>query len=446
MLKLAFLLIGPKSFRSRWHVIAIVGVLLIGLGLALAAGMSGIIAALTYAALGVAFIAGGLVTLLGGLSAAGGADRRLALVKAGGAIVAGVLVLTSPLLSDWALALPFAVVFAADGLNRVAAAHVFRVRGWGLFALYGAAELALSAMILAGWPLPRDSNTPLCVGLFLGLSGWLLLRLGLMLRTLEDEAAILNLPIFSSRGWYDNAPVLVGDDPAPRTQHDRPLVVRIWTAVGSAAAPVDRRPVLDRYVAAIDRNGVVSTGHSALELAPDLYISHYPAVEVDRSSVSILTALRAGAENDVAGRFLPSYAEEVADWQPADASVELWHYDLRRLRAFWAGYRQDNTYNLANRNCSVVVASALDATLEGALATRFPWLKLAGLLMNPDVWMASLIRSRANSMSWTPGFVLDYARALSRIVDRPSLSWTERFRGFVKQLRSGNDDMETAAS
>lgn len=435
MLKLAFLLIGPRAFRSHWYVIAVLGLLSMGLGLALALNASVGLTQLIYSFLGLVFTAAGVVSLLMALSASLGANRRFALARSVLAILAGGLLLASPLLNGWALALPLSIVLALDGANRAAAAAVFRVRNWRLLILCGLAELALAPMMMTEWPLPSDRNTPLCIGLFIGLSGWLLLRLGMMLRNLEDEAAILNLPIFSGRGWYDNAPVLVGDSPEPAGRHDRPLVVRVWTPVASATAPLDRRLVIDRYIAAIDRNGVVSTGHSALELAPDLYISHYPANEIDQSGVSFVTALRSGTENDVPGRFLPSYEEEIADWCPADSTVELWTYDRWRLRAFWAGYRQDSTYNLSNRNCSVVVAAALDATLEGALASRFPWVRLLRLLMDPDIWVASLIRSRADAMSWTPGFVLDYAAALARVVDRPDRSWHRRLGGFLGQLR-----------
>lgn len=40
MLKLAFLLIGPRAFRSHWYVIAVLGLLSMGLGLALALNAS----------------------------------------------------------------------------------------------------------------------------------------------------------------------------------------------------------------------------------------------------------------------------------------------------------------------------------------------------------------------------------------------------------------------
>lgn len=436
MLKLAFLLIGAHAFRARRYSVMVAGVLLMLLAVAMAAGVSdGLTHAATFA-LGLVLSGGGAIALPMAAATAGVGARRFALARAGAALGAGGLLMAFPWVGGWTLALPLALILLADGTNRLAAALVFRVPGWVYLVFFGAAEMATGAMLATEWPLPAARNLPLCIALFIGLSGWLLLRLGMMLGDLEDEAAILNLPIFSSRGWYEHAPVLVGDDPAPVARHERPLTVRVWTPVASATGPADRRVVIDRYVAAMDRNGVVSTGHSALELLPDLYISHYPAVEMDRSSVDFMTALRSGVENNVPGCFQPDYATESAQWCPADARVDIWNYDRRRLLAFWTGYRQENTYNLTNRNCSVVVAAALDAALEGRLATHQPWWRLLRLLMDPDLWAAALIRSRTNAMSWTPGFVLDYAAALARIVDRPSRSWSEGLDSLLRWFKA----------
>jgi len=440
MLKLAFLLIGAHAFRTRRYAVMVAGVVLMLVALAMAAGVSEGLTHAATLALGLVLSGGGAIALPMAAATAGVAARRFALARAVAALSAGGLLMAFPWVGGWTLALPLALILLADGANRLAAALVFRVRGWVYLVGLGAAEMATGAMLVTEWPWSAVRNLPVCIAIFIGLSGWLLLRLGMLLGDLEDEAAILNLPIFSSRGWYEHAPVLVGDDPAPVARHERPLTVRVWTPVASAAAPADRRVVIDRYVAAVDRNGTVSTGHSALELGSELYISHYPGVEMDRSSVDFVTALRSGAENNIPGRFLPDYATESAQWCPADARVDLWNYDRRRLLAFWAGYRQDSTYNLTNRNCSVVVAAALDAALEGRLATPHPWWRLLRLLMDPDLWAAALIRSRANAMSWTPGFVLDYAAALSRMVDRPSRSWSEgleSLRGWFKSAIRG---------
>ena len=90
--------------------------------------------------------------------------------------------------------------------------------------------------------------------------------------------------------------------------------------MGTADQPL-HRPVLDRYIAAVDAKGAISTGHAALELPPDLYISHYPAVEIDHSPTDFFHLFRATPDNDVPGRFQPSYAVESAEWCPATRHV-----------------------------------------------------------------------------------------------------------------------------
>ncbi|PZQ84930.1 MAG: protease [Ancylobacter novellus] len=432
MLKLAFVLIGPDAFRSRWYMLAVTGVVVIALGALLAIDVMHTLALIAYGVLGLIFIGAGLAAFLVAGDASG---QRFALLRGGGLVLTGGLILAALFQNDWHLALLFALAFALDGSIRLASALIFRFPGWRFIAVCGLGELVLTTLLLTDWPLPHGQNVPLCVGLFIVLSGWLLLRFGLLLRTLEDEVAILMLPVFAGRGWYDHAPVLIGEEPARRGD-EAPLIVHVWTPAASANAR-QRRPIIDRYLIAVGSDGNLSTGHASLEMPPNLYISHYPAVE---HAVGV-TALHAGAANNIPGRFLTSYAEEVADWCPADAHVVFHNFSARRLSAFWIGYRQDATYNLANRNCSIVVAAALDAALEGALARRTPWLRLIRLLLNPDMWAATMIRSRAMSMTWTPGLVLDYARVLARIVDQRDLSWSQRFTDFLARLRAGDDNI-----
>lgn len=428
MLQLAFVLIGPQAFRSRWFVIVIAGGLLALLVVLLPtfdlfAGLLGP----AQVALGLLFVAHGLLALPA-LAKGGFSSRRLLdLAKAGGFLLLGALLLVPSLWSPLALALLFGAAFVLDGLTRAATAILVRFAGWTIAVGCGVLEILFAVVIVVGWPLPRTDVIPLGVGLLLGLTAWLMIQLGLMLRTLEDEAAILNLPIFAGRGWYEHAPVLVGEEP-PTAPDQPPLTVHIWTPIGSAEKP-ERLLLIDRYIAAVDANGEVSTGHSALEVPPDVYISHYPSIDLKASAGAAV--LHAGAHNNMAGSFQPSYAAECADWCEADAHVVIRRYSPRRLRAFWIGYRQDSTYNLTARNCSTVVAAALDAALESTLACRRPWLGLLKLLLNPDLWAAAWVRSHAISGTWTPGLVLDYARALSRVVDRRDISWGDRLRGLV---------------
>ncbi|WP_442578663.1 protease [Mesorhizobium sp. ASY16-5R] len=440
MLKLAFLLIGPRAFQSRWYVVAGLGAALIALALLLAVNASAGITGFTRDVLGLVFIANGVLSLAAGfLGHMKGTARLATILKAAGFVLIGALLIGLSEHADAASAILFGAAFGLDGVWRLTFALVVRYPRWRMMVLVAAVELLLALAIVVQWPVSHDRGVHLSMGLLLALWGWLLVRLGLMLRTLESEVALLALPLFAGRGWYDNAPVLVDPDEMEAVEH--PLTVRVWTPVGSAYK-AERRLLVDRYIVAIDGNGVISTGHAAIEMQPDLYISHYPDHEVDRSRSDFLAMLRGTSENDFKGRFQPSYEHECGEWCPADASVEFRNYNPRRLRAFWAGYKQDDSYNLTNRNCSVLVASALDAALEGALASRFAWMRFVGLMFNPDMWIAAAICQRADSMTWTPGLVLDYANTMARIVEARETNWTVRFADFVRRARLSDGKAE----
>jgi hypothetical protein len=221
---------------------------------------------------------------------------------------------------------------------------------------------------------------------------------------------------------------------APAPESAAPLLVHVWTPTGSAKDALPQ-PLIDRYVAAVDANGVISTGHAALEVSPDVYISHYPAEEIDHSPDDFRQLLRATRDNNVPGHFQPSYAVEAAGWCESTARVKFERYDGERLRSFWAGYRQDDTYNLTNRNCSSTVAAALESALEGTLGSRPSFGAFLSALVNPELWVAAQLRRHAESMAWTPGLVLDYARALRVAVDPPPLGLVTLSQVGVNTLR-----------
>ncbi|OYX68732.1 MAG: protease [Rhizobiales bacterium 32-66-11] len=429
--QIAFLLIGSESIRQRWFVMAGLGALLAAAGVFLVLDAQDGETLLPNGVLGFVFLLEGLFAILTALAGQVGVSRAISALKAGGLIIIGGLIIQYPDTNTYIVTILFSAAFAVDGATRIGTASIVRFRNWRLVVAWGIFELMLALVIAADWPIPRAKNIHFCVGLLLLFSGWVLIRMSLMIRSLEPEAAILTLPMFGKRAWYDHAPVLLGDDPNPKSSEA--MVVRVWTPVGSADV-ANRRVVMDRYIAALDRNGTISTGHAALDLPPDVYISHYPAQEIEQSAGAFMNALRATADNDIPGRFQPSYEVERASWCDADAEVAFRNFNARRLRAFWIGYRQENTYNLTNRNCSVAVASALDAALEGTLASPYPWLRLLRLMCNPDLWVAAAIRAHAEAMTWTPGLVLDYARALHRLVEPTRITWFERLKGALALL------------
>lgn len=200
------------------------------------------------------------------------------------------------------------------------------------------------------------------------------------------------------------------------------LRVLVWTPEGSATQDTLPRPVMNRYIAAVDSAGVISTGHAALEMQ-DIYISLYPAVDIDRSPSEFFRTLRAVRENNVPGKFQDSYASESAAWCEADRQVCFHTFNAVSLRAFTTYYRRQEIYNLTWRNCSSSVAYALEAALDGVLCNRSGWSVFLRLFLQPELWIAAQLRRRATTMAWTPGLVLDYSRALHGLVHPARLNW-----------------------
>ena len=117
-----------------------------------------------------------------------------------------------------------------------------------------------------------------------------------------------------------------------------------------------------------------------------------------------------------------SLAIESANWCIPDQTVTFHRYNEAALRAFWAAYSSDDTYNLTARNCSTTVILALDAATEGLASTGKPARDFICLVFNLDFWILRTIRGRAEGMTWTPGLVLDYSRMLVRVLERTNPS------------------------
>jgi len=401
------LLVGRAAVRRHWHLIAATGLLWSSLGLLVVIDSLDGALHVPDRWFGLILLAEGVSSLLVGASAIGAA-RRLRLAKGALLSVMAVLIMMATKHSTFLLAMIFGVAFVVDGLVRITIAGLLKFSGWRMSVALGGLSIAFGLFHLQPWPTWYAGTVGYCIGMFLILNGANLALVGLRTRrlgTAEPAVSVVSVG---------------GDEPGS-------LTVYVWTPTGQATTPAGQR-LIRRYVASVDKAGRFSTGHAALQQGDDLYVSHYPAVEIDRSPANLRSSLRAGPENDVPGRFLPSHAAEVADWCPATVAVTLNGIDAARLRAFWAQYSRDTTYNFISRNCSTTVARALDIAVEGAFSRGgHPWRRLAAALTTPEFWAAAFLRNGARSMTWTPGLVLDYTRALSALVDPaspvPSIAW-----------------------
>jgi uncharacterized membrane protein HdeD (DUF308 family) len=417
MIRLALLLLGPQFIRSRWGVLTVIGLLWAALGVAVF--IDGLDGDLWFPVrlVGYLLILEAIVTLVATTSNLG---TQTVLRKGRGVwfLIVGVLIIEPARVSDFILAFLFGVIFLIDGGLRISAAWVVRFPHWRVSLVMGILELLFAVFMFEPYPDFYRGTVAYCVGAALVLSGLGCVVLSLRLRRLPANGSLAALFARNHRVDEVCIPVL------PLHEHEgeaHSLTVHVWTPAGSAKDPLPQ-PLIDRYVAAVDGMGVISTGHSALELAPDLYISHYPDVEIDHSPQDFRHLLRATADNNVAGKFQPSYAVESSAWCASTAQVQFERFDARRLRAFWKVYSRDHTYNLTNRNCSSTVAEALESALEGTLGKNGPTLHaFISSLLNPELWVAAQLREHAEFSAWTPGLMLDYARALRVAINPPPL-------------------------
>ena len=418
MIRILFLFLGREIILRHWKTLFIIGICWFLLGLAIfidALDGETYLHPYTFAYF---LLPEAAISLLAAAGSEGTA-KQMRIVQGIALLAVSVLIFTSTPATNFLLALVFGLCFLIDGTMRIASAWVVRFPRWKIGIVGGIFELILAIATLQPWPTWYEGTVGANVGAVLILSSLGIIHVAWRIHSLEAGAPLSRL---FGRSSLLSAITTHHHHPQEITKRGE-LIVHVWTPTGTAMTPLRQRAI-SRYIAAVDADGVISTGHAALELQPDLYISHYPAVEIDRSPNEFSRTLRATADNNIEGRYLPDYRSEADGWCESTVQVIIKNIDEDKLRAFWNTYKTDNTYNLTNRNCSSVVADALDAALEGVYRhKRWPVFSALRAIIYPELWAASLIRKRAESMAWTPGLVLDYARALSAIVDPKPGFW-----------------------
>ncbi|MFG1463898.1 protease [Xanthobacter sp. DSM 24535] len=422
MIQVFLLVLGARLVRRRWWVLALTGALWLTLGLLFFADafIDEIRIPPTFFALPLLIDgSASLVTFLGGI----GGTRPLRLAKGLVFLVIGLLLIDAPWHSDMIIGFLVGGFLIADATLRGVSAVVVRFSGWRMSLVAAGVEFLLGLWSLVPWPTQWQAEVGADVGQLIMVSGFGICALALRIRHLPEDMPISTI---LSRGWprmdWSNAlqsgATAADGQPMEETERDT-VIVHVWTPTGHM---VSLNHGVSRYIAARDEKGIISTGHAALELPPDVYISHYPGQEIDRSPSDFSRVLRATSDNDVSGVFQPSYVQESADWCPSTFEVRLAGLNGAAVREFWTQYRCDTTYNLTNRNCSSVVAKALDAGVEGVFEEQArSFLFVLRLAFSVELWIAGMLRHRAGAMAWTPGLVLDYARALSVLIGPPRL-------------------------
>jgi hypothetical protein len=443
------LLLGADFIRRNWHALAVAGLAWGAVGVSLMIDALDGVLNFPLTLFGYLLLVESLVTLWMANSGVG-AQKTLRYAKGGLFLLIAVLVITQHQASNMALAMLFGIAFTIGGSLQITSALVVRFPRWRTAMFGGIVQILLAIFFFQPYPTHYKGTVPYCLALGLIFGGWNMIWLALRSRMLPQQASADVLVERNSgddrpfdAGLHDGAPDLQAQlgagAPAPAkppSGAQPPLTVHVWTPAGSAKGPARRQPLIDRYIAAVDNQGVISTGHAALEILPELYISLYPAEEIDRSPDQFARLLRATADNDVKGRYLTDYRSEAAAWCESTEKIVFRDYRRPSLDRFWQHYRQTEIYNLTYRNCSSTVAHALEAALEGVIGGRDRhWFNAVRMMFTPEIWVASQIRKRAVTMAWTPGMVLDYARALRAVVHPRPLSWAASLHLALRQSR-----------
>lgn len=426
MIRLILLLLGPHPLRRQWGAFLALSLLCAVLGIIFTFHLFHLAIIVATDVIGALLVLEGGVRLFA-LASIGFPNATLPVIKSLGFFFLGLIAIDVPWSDNLVATVFLGSALLLDGLFRLAAAVVIRSSRWVRAAIAGLIEIGMTAFIWLPAPLPYRYTVPFCIGIGLLAASWNLALLGFQVRRLKPGASVTDLPLFAGPNWHGRGLLPAAHDEPASWDNEQALTVHIWTPLGSAVNP-QRRPLFDRYIAAVDQNGVVSTGHSAISLPPDIYISLFPADDIDRTSTEFTRLLRATPENDVPAAYHPSLEDECKNWRQPDREVVFHRFNSAALHAFLARYKAQPVYNLTSRNCSSTVALSLDAAVEGAFGQDPLWRRLLWLLTDPAMWLLALCRARAEAMTWTPGLILDYAQMLQHILQGRRETWWARLR------------------
>ncbi|EPL9570183.1 HdeD family acid-resistance protein [Providencia rettgeri] len=429
MLQIALLLFGAEFIRGKAHYLWGVGLLWCFIGIFIFIdGIDGILFFPIHL-FGFLLLLESLITL--SVASSGiGTQKTILFFKGGLFLFCALVILINQTYSNALLSAMFGFVFFITGLFVVASAWIVRFPGWQLILLWGVIEMLFAFFLFTH----HQATISYFIGFVMIGSGFGCLKLAFRARHIQRGTSIFEfmspLPVPLKKKGAITPITNTSSFPHLNraTEQDITLTIHIWTPEGSANQRPIRRPIINRYIAAVDSEGVISTGHASLELYPHLYISLYPAEDIDRSPSEFFRLLKATADNNVPGRFLSNYQTEASEWCESDRQIVFNNYNYASLLSFWEKYNQHPVYNLTYRNCSSSVAYGLEAALDGVLSMqkRSDFIGVLNVLCMPELWIAAQIRRRALMMAWTPGLIMDYARALQAIVHPVPVPWYKR--------------------
>jgi len=179
---------APDLLAVHWGWVIALGIL-IG-----AIGILAIVRAQMATTIAVGFL--GAITLVSGVSillfafVTGGywTDFLIHVIWAALVVLAGVMLLIRPMMGAQALTMLIAIYFLAEGVAIITFAFASHVEDIWSYLTQGAISILLGGMLIVGWPITGLWAIGTFVGIDLLFKGWMIIALGLGLRTISEGA------------------------------------------------------------------------------------------------------------------------------------------------------------------------------------------------------------------------------------------------------------------
>jgi uncharacterized membrane protein HdeD (DUF308 family) len=179
------------ALGAHWRLLLFQGVALIVLGvLAICVPLAATVAVEIF--LGWLFLIGGIVGLIAMFSADDIPAFLWSLITAALSVAVGVLLIWRPIEGALSLTLALTAFFVAEGVFQIVSSIAYRkamASTWGWMLASGAADLALAAIIIAGWPLSAAWTLGLLAGVNLLTSGWAIVMVAFAAREMGKTIA-----------------------------------------------------------------------------------------------------------------------------------------------------------------------------------------------------------------------------------------------------------------
>jgi uncharacterized membrane protein HdeD (DUF308 family) len=179
---------APDLLAVHWGWIIALGVLIATLGI-LAIWRAQLATTLAVGFLGAIVLVSGVSVLLFAFFTGGyWTDLFIHVVWAILVILVGVMLLVRPMIGAQALTLLIAGYLIVEGVAIISFAFATHVEDIWSYLTQGAISLLLAALLIVGWPITGLWAIGTFVGIDLLLKGWMLIALGLGLRTVSEGA------------------------------------------------------------------------------------------------------------------------------------------------------------------------------------------------------------------------------------------------------------------